>query len=84
MSRGNFLIVYQTHDTVCLVLHVYTGNKSAFSAVCFRCVGEMLTRNKLRAYSVRAASAAEKSGLQRLSFASQRAVTALEMTIPEP
>jgi hypothetical protein len=50
----------------------------------FRCVGEMLSKNKLRAYSVRAASVAEKSALQRLSFASQRAVTALQLAIPEP
>ncbi|GFG30287.1 hypothetical protein Cfor_04108 [Coptotermes formosanus] len=49
-----------------------------------RCVGEMLTKNKLKAYSVRAASMTEKSGLQRLSFASQRAVAALELSIPEP
>ncbi|PNF41027.1 hypothetical protein B7P43_G08828 [Cryptotermes secundus] len=49
-----------------------------------RCVGELLSKNKLRAYSVRAASVAEKSGLQRLSFASQRAVTALQLAIPEP
>jgi hypothetical protein len=47
-------------------------------------VGEMLTKNKLKAYSVRAASMTEKSGLQRLSFASQRAVAALELSIPEP
>jgi hypothetical protein len=44
----------------------------------------MVMKNKLKAYSVRVATAAEKAGLQRLSFASQRAVTALEMTIPEP
>jgi hypothetical protein len=47
-------------------------------------VGELLSKNKLKVYSVRPATAAEKAGLQRLSFASQRAVTALEMTVNEP
>jgi len=67
-----------------LILCFYTRNRVANALVCFRCVGELVTKNKLKAYSVRAATAAEKAGLQRLSFASQRAVTALEMTIPEP
>jgi len=71
------------HDD-CLILCFYTRNKAANALVCFRCVGEMVMKNTLKAYSVRAATAAEKAGLQRLSFASQRAVTALEMTIPEP
>jgi hypothetical protein len=44
----------------------------------------MLTKNKMRAYSVRVASLAEKSGLQRLSFASQRAVIALQLAVREP
>ncbi|KDR18403.1 spermatogenesis-associated protein 22-like [Zootermopsis nevadensis] len=49
-----------------------------------RCVGEMVSKNKLKAYSVRAATAGEKAGLQRLFFASQRAVTALMLATPEP
>jgi hypothetical protein len=44
----------------------------------------MVAKNKMKAYSVRAASEAEKSGIQRLSFASQRAVTALQLTVREP
>jgi hypothetical protein len=67
-----------------LIRRFYTRDKAANALVCFRCVGEMVTKNKLKAYSVRVATAAEKAGLQRLCFASQRAVTALEMTIPEP
>jgi len=76
-----FMIV--RHDDH-LILRFYTRNKAANALVCFRCVGELVTKNRLKAYSVRAATAAEKAGLQRLSFASQRAVTSLEMTIPEP
>jgi hypothetical protein len=67
-----------------LTLRFYAINEAANALVCFRCVGELVTKNRLKAYSVRAATAAEKSALQRLSFASQRAVTALQMAIPEP
>jgi hypothetical protein len=44
----------------------------------------MLSKNRMKAYSVRPASVAEKAGLQRLAFASQRAITALMMAKPEP
>ncbi|PSN47660.1 hypothetical protein C0J52_23654 [Blattella germanica] len=49
-----------------------------------RCVGKLERKNKLRAFSVRTATAAEKSGLQRVSFICQRTVAAMEMGTPEP
>ncbi|XP_069703718.1 uncharacterized protein [Periplaneta americana] len=49
-----------------------------------RCVGKIVAKNKMTAFSVRTASSSEKSGLQRLSFASQRAATAMGLAIAEP
>ncbi|KAJ9598506.1 hypothetical protein L9F63_010826 [Diploptera punctata] len=49
-----------------------------------RCVGKMLAKNKMWTFSIRAASPVEKAGIQRISFVSQRSLSALQLSIPEP